>query len=920
MRRLLPLVLLVLGGCSAARFTPADPRTEYLADPSGIGTPRPRLSWTLVAHDPADRGLRQTAFQVRVKAADPSGRAGGTLWDPGAVAGDSTSQIVYGGAPLATGQVCLWSVRSRDESGAWSGWSAPARWSTGPLSEKDWSARWIGTGASNPDGARENQLPDPWLRRDFKLASRPARAVAYVASVGFHELYINGTKVGDRVLMPSVTDNSQRARYVTYEIAGLLHEGDNTIGLWLGTGWSISKAFLTADKPRAPIVMAQVEIEEPDGSTRRIVTDASWRTHPSPSTLLGAWTFMNYGGELYDAGREIPGWASPGLEVGDWAPAVVYTPALKVSAELAEPNRVLTEVPAVSVADAGMGSYRFDMGRNFAGWVELRVSGRPGDRVDLEFSERPGVPVTHRIRSAYVVGPSGSGTFRNRFNYGVGRWITVRGLRAPPALGDIRAWLVRSDYARASAFECSEPLLNTIYATTLWTVENLSLGGYMVDCPHRERMGYGGDAHATTATALMNFGTDAFYTKWAEDWRDVQSTGRAAGSSAASGGAIPGVLEAGDLPYTAPTYWGGGGPVWSGFCVHLPWELYRHTGDLQILERSFGTIQRWLGFLETKARGDLLRRWGGEWDFLGDWLWPGAAGMNNDSRETLFFNNCYWIYNLSTASEIARLLGDGERAAAWAERAGAVRRAVNREFFNAADSSYVDGREAYLAIALMAGVPPAESRAGVWRRLESEILVNRRGHIDAGITGGALLFKTLTDAHRNDLLYEMVSRPDYPGWGDLLSRGETTFGESWDGHDSLLHSSYLYAGAWFINGVLGIQPADGGGGFQRFTIRPGPLDRPSLTWARGHYDSLQGRIEVAWRRSGDSFELDATVPANASAAVYLPPGSPATLTEGGKALAAAAGVQAVGTDGLQTVVSVGSGTYHFAESLAAPAR
>ncbi len=914
-RPLLPLLLLALGGCSTARFTPADARTEYLVDPSGLGTPRPRLSWTLEAKDPGDRGLLQKAYQVRVQAADPSGAPVALLWDSGEVASAQTSQIVYAGAPLAPGQACVWSVRARDQDNAWSDWSAPARWSTGPLSAGDWSARWIGTGESNPEGARENQLADPWFRRDLKLSGRPTRAVAYVASVGFHELYVNGRKVGDSVLMPSVTDNSQRARYVTYEIAGYLHEGDNTIGLWLGTGWSLSNAFHTADKPRAPIVLAQFDIALPDGSVQRLGTDASWRSHPSPSQLLGAWTFMNYGGELYDANREIPGWAAPGLSLADWRPAVVFAPALKVSAERSEPNRILTEVPAVAVAEAAQGTYRFDMGRNFAGWVEFRVSGRPGDRIDLEFSERAETPVTHRIRSAYVIGPSGSGIFRNRFNYGVGRWITVRGLRAPPALGDIRGWLVRSGYARASAFECSDALLNRIYATTLWTIENLSLGGYMVDCPHRERMGYGGDAHATTATALMNFRTEAFYTKWAEDWRDVQSTGRKAGAGTISGWTGPGERDAGDLPYTAPTYWGGGGPVWSGYCVHLPWELYGHTGDLQILDQSFGTIQRWLAFLETKASGDLLRRWGGEWDFLGDWLWPGATGMNNDSRETLFFNNCYWIYNLSAASQIARLLGKEGQAVAWERRADAVRQAVNREFFDAPACSYVDGREAYLAIALLAGVPPPGALPGVWRRLESEILVTRRGHIDAGITGGALLFKTLIEAHRSDLLFAMVDQPDYPGWGDLLKRGETTFGESWDGHDSLLHSSYLYAGAWFINGVLGIEPAPGGGGFRRFCIRPGPLDRPTLTWARGHYDSLQGRIEVAWRRKGDTFELDATVPPNTSAAVYLPKGSPGSLREGGRPPAAAAGVQSVAFDGQSTMVSVGSGTYHFSESL-----
>ena len=92
----------------------------------------------------------------------------------------------------------------------------------------------------------------------------------------------------------------------------------------------------------------------------------------------------------------------------------------------------------------------------------------------------------------------------------------------------------------------------------------------------------------------------------------------------------------GSLPFTAPTYWGGGGPGWRGVCITLPWEFYRRYGDTRILEQNFPTMQRWLAFPETKSAKDQLKKYGGEWGFLGDWLWPGASGMNTDSRETLF--------------------------------------------------------------------------------------------------------------------------------------------------------------------------------------------------------------------------------------------------------------------------------------------
>ncbi len=134
--------------------------------------------------------------------------------------------------------------------------------------------------------------------------------------------------------------------------------------------------------------------------------------------------------------------------------------------------------------------------------------------------------MTHRLHSAYIVGPTGKGTFRNRFNYGVGRWITIKGLARKPSLKQVRGWLVcapiTSGRRRSSAIcRCS----NDLYRTTLWTFENLSLGAYLVDCPHRERMGYGGDAHATINPALANYNLGAFYTKWAEDWRRCPGQG-----------------------------------------------------------------------------------------------------------------------------------------------------------------------------------------------------------------------------------------------------------------------------------------------------------------------------------------------------------------------------------------------------------
>ena len=923
------LALLLLGTASAAdrtcSVTPVELRCEYLNDPLGIDVTEPRLSWQLAATDPGARGQRQSGYQVLVASTmDLLDRCKGDLWDSGMVASDQSVHVVYQGQPLGSRVQCFWKVRVKDENGVVSQWSESARWTMGLLNGTDWSARWIGTdkvferkqGWPPPD----NDVPDPWLRKTFTLDATPERAAIYIASVGYHELYVNGRKVDDTVLVPSVANHRKRARYVTYEIADYLREGRNVIGLWLGVSWSIFPQYKTPDRPQTPIVLAQAEIELPGGRTVRIATDDSWRTHPSPNTLLGVWDFMHFGGELYDARKEVPGWGEVGFDDSTWKPATVYSPSLKLSAEMVEPNRRVREVRPVAVAETKPGVYRVDLGVNMTGFFEMDVRGEPGQTIEMKFSEQSKADMTHRLRSRYIIGPSGKGTFRNRFNYFAGQWVTIEGLKYQPRLDDIRADLVRTDYARASSFECSNEMLNWVHDATLLTFENLSLGGYVVDCAQRERMGYGGDGHATTECGLNHFGLGAFYTKWAQDWRDVQG-GESSWGTTGEKAETTDAIESGNLPYTAPTYWGGGGPAWSGFCVTLPWEIYERYGDVRILEVNFPMIQRWLAFLETKAKHDMLVRWGGEWDFLGDWLWPGAKGVNGDTIETLFFNNCFWIFNLQTAGEIAEIIGEQDAAAEYRARADQVRRAVHAKFFKPDENSYVNGFQGYLAIALLVDLPPEELRPAIWNRLEKEILIVRKGHIHAGITAGAFLFKTLLDADRQDLIFPMVNKDTYPSWGLMRRNGLTAIAESWMMDNSLCHSSYLYVGTWFIEGLAGIKPDVSRPGFKHFVLKPGIIDDPSMKWVKAHHDCLYGRIESRWRIDADRvLTLNVTVPPNTTATLHLPTAADKAITASGSALAEAKGLRHVGTEEGCAIVELGPGRYEFQSSLAVVAK
>lgn len=880
---LITLISISVFGKEEASVTPGNLTCEYLTNPTGLDVARPRFSWTLLPADESAYGQRQTAYRILVgssmqKRIDPSG----DMWDSGWIESDNMRLVEYEGKPLQSDQKYYWSVLVKDERGRISP-GKRAEWTTGLFSRDEWTAKWIGTDETYDPVKGSNKMYDPWFRKTFDVNEKPSKATLFVASVGYHEVYVNGQRIDDHVLAPAVTDHTQRARYIAYDIAPALTSGTNVIVLWLGTSWSIFAPYATPDKPRAPLVIAQTDIYSNDNrKLDRIVTDESWRTHPSPNKLIGNWGFPvgGYGGEIWDAGREVEGWNLPALDDNNWKNATVHAPPLKLSAQQVETNRLFNEIQPVAIDVRPDGSYRIDMGVNFAGWTRIPVKGNPGDTVRFLFSEREQDDMTFDMMNAYVIGPSGEGVFENRFNYSSGRWITIKGLASVPRKQDIKGWMVRTAFNEATRFECSDPLQNWIYNTVKWTFENLSLGGFIVDCPQRERFGYGGDAHATSETGLLNYKLGAFYTKWLEDWRDVQGTEPMTGNmndprwarkQEGSGRFIGG----GILPQTAPTYHGGGGPAWGGIVVTLPWFIYQYHGDTRVLEENFAMIKGWLEFLDTHVEDDLLKRYGARWDFLGDWLWPGATsqGMNNYSDENLFFNNCYWVYNLKTAAQIARVIGRTEEAEQWARQAEQSSKAIHEKYYLPHDRNYSDGSMRSLAAALYGNIMPPKLRPGIIDRLAEEILVHRNGHIDVGITGGAMLFKVLREEGRDDLVYSMTSRTSYPSWGLMRESGATTIWEMWEkdlpGH-SLLHSSYLYPGAWYIDGVAGIRRDPDVPGFRKFMIRIPKLTETQISAAKASFHSPAGLIESSWKRKDGKTELNVTVPPNCTATVWFP--------------------------------------------------
>jgi alpha-L-rhamnosidase len=165
-------------------------------------------------------------------------------------------------------------------------------------------------------------------------------------------------------------------------------------------------------------------------------------------------------------------------------------------------------------------------------------------------------------------------------------------------------------------------------------------------------------------------------------------------------------------------------------------------------------------------------------------------------------------------------------------------------------------------------------------------------------------------------MFEMATKEDYPGWGDMLRKGATTVWEAWDGRNSLLHSSYLHIGAWFIEGLAGIQPDPKGPGYKRFIIKPSVIKDYPLDWVKARFDSPYGTIRSEWRIHNGKLTLKVTVPPNTTGTLYLPTNNPKSIKEGNAPLQKAPGIKHLRNDEKgRFILELQPGRYNFETAL-----
>ncbi len=943
---------------NAGSINPADLRCEYLVNPLGIDASQPRLSWRITS---ADRGSAQIARRILVASDEATlAKNQGDLWDSGTIAASETVNVSYGGKALGSRQACYWKVMVWGKDGRPSEWSAPASWSMGLLQPEDWKAQYISYKDTTPvfkDAGKLFLPPARQYRKEFSTAKAIKRATIYATALGIYELHLNGQRVGDAYFAPGWTDYHQRAYYNTYDVTSLLKQGPNALGAWVGDGWYsgyIGFGLLTGigterigryTYGKTPSIMAQLEIEYADGSRESVVTDGSWKVTGAGPIQEGDFLM----GEVYDARKEMAGWAATGFNDGEWeraipagengpAPATFYEfqnpppggklevkghpvdlgfkrPA-KLEAFPGVPVRRITEIAPIAMASPTNGVYVFNLGQNFAGVARLKVKGPAGTSIRLRYGEMlhpDGRLMTENLRKAratdtYILrGDPDGEAYIPRFTFHGFQYVEISGYPGTPETNAITGLAQYSDTPMTSEFECSDPIVNRLFKNIVWT-QKANFVDLPTDCPQRdERFGWTGDAQAYVRTATYNADAAAFYTKWIRELMESQRPS----------GTFPGYA-----PFPFQHGWDFG-TAWCDAGIICPWTVYRAYGDTRIIARCWEPMTKFMQWRKTSSKDSLGVVHGNEW---GDWL------AVNETTPIDYVDTIFYAYDARLMADMATALGKSREAKEYRAQFERTKKAFRKKYVKKDGQLSVDTQTAY-ALALFVDLMPDNLRNAAGERLADKIR-SKAGPDNSGITTGFLgtrpLLPVLTSVGQNDLAVSLLQSRLYPSWGFEVANGATTIWERWNSFtkdkgfggaqnaemNSFAHYAFGAVGEWMFSRLAGIDTD--GPGFERVIIRPMPPSGAAtgnpkpVDWVKARYDCVRGPILSEWRTVGGNFELNTTIPANTRATIYLPAHKGDDLREGGKALRDASGVKFLRWEYGRAVLDVGSGTYQFA--------
>ena len=881
---------------------------ENKTNPRGITIESPRFSWMMSSKT---RNKSQSAYQLRV-VKGTANFTGKVLWDTQKIASAQSVFVEYAGPKLESGATYYWQVRAWDEKGKSSRWSSTASWQMGFLNPvKEFKAQWI-----TPSYPETEQRESPLFRKEFEISTKKIKhATAYITAHGMYEAFINGKRIGNGYLTPGWTSYGERLQYQVYDVSNLLVPGNNAIGAILGNGWY--RGFLAwGDRNnhygKDIALLLQLSIEYEDGTTQELITDKTWQCAKGPVVFSEI-----YDGETFDTQQKIEGWSEPNF-TKTWE--TVKEEDFSKKNLIATENELIKkqeQIKPVARFEEKEGGTVVDFGQNLVGWIQLKVKGKPGQRIEIyhaEVLDKEGNFYTDNLRDAdqkmtYILDGTNQ-ILEPHFTFQGFRYIKIKGHTVAIEDQNLTAIALYSDMKPTGQFSTSDPSLNQLQQNIQWGQKGNFLD-VPTDCPQRdERLGWTGDAQAFFNTAAYNMNVHNFFSKWMKDVATDQ-------------------LESGAVPFVVPNVLGknaAGSAGWADAATIIPWNAYRLYGDRKLLETQYPSMKSWVDYMVNQSEDNL---WASGFHF-GDWLFY-RPDDDNDGRAAItdkyFITQCFFANSTQLLINAAQVLGNDSDVKKYKVLLEDIKKAFQNEFVTKSGRVGPNTQTAYV-LALQFDMLPESQRQQAVNRLVDNI--KRYGyHLTTGFLGTPYLCHVLSRFGRKDIAYELLMQDTYPSWLYPVTMGATTIWERWDGikpdgsfqnpgMNSFNHYAYGAIGEWMYQNIAGINADVAAPGYKKFSIKPSPGG--GLTQAQGSLETYYGTITSAWEYKENELIQKITIPANTQAEVYLLSENFSQIREGKKPIESLKSLKFLGSEEGYSKVLLGSGSYEFSiplsESLA----
>jgi hypothetical protein len=450
---------------------------------------------------------------------------------------------------------------------------------------------------------------------------------------------------------------------------------------------------------------------------------------------------------------------------------------------------------------------------------------------------------------------------------------------------NVHALMYRTAIQEWGTFDSSSVLLNGGYELVKNSM-NSNLLSVQSDCPHREKLPYGGDLIANSPSAMHMFDMSAFYKKTVRDWMESQWDNGA---------------------YTETSFWqdlndyagigkGAGETVWATAPPVLTVRHMQHYGDMDLLNESITSHTRWLQFLNKEFDKAMVRMgydtklktYRGDGTGLGDWL---AVPV----KDTYLTHTGFYMAAARCVAYISKKLNNAELQKKCVLLAELIRKRISTLYLLNGRDTFTFPMTRYPAtpgpeMSLFTRIVPGEKRCAVlknWFRRKGEVwegdeeklflkeldasyaeqmvkagsLIKDNGDyffsysqwegFGEGIFSIRYALKTLSDMGFHHVALRKASGVGFGSTEYMLSHNATTLWETWWRSEDVYSRNHPMLGAiaeWMSSSVAGVSlhPTTVGGKNALFWPRF-PKSYTMLEFASSIQGTPVGDFAIAWR-------------------------------------------------------------------------